>query len=119
MKLFCIPFSGGNTYSYSEFKKYLPEEVEFINLELPGRGKRIAEDLLTNIDDMTEDLFRIIEPEIKGNYTLFGHSLGTLLCFYIVQEYRHEEGKSSKVPVRLRSNSPIFDQTRQQIQFTG
>ena len=81
MKLFCIPFSGGNAYSYSEFRKYLPEEVELINLELPGRGKRIAEDLLTNIDDMTEDLFRIIEPEINGNYALFGHSLGALLCF--------------------------------------
>ncbi|MCK9414296.1 MAG: thioesterase domain-containing protein [Prolixibacteraceae bacterium] len=81
MKLFFIPFSGGNAYSYSEFEKYLPEEIEFINLELPGRGKRIAEDLLTNIDDMTEDLFGIIEPEIKGNYALFGHSLGALLCF--------------------------------------
>ncbi len=81
MKLFCIPFSGGNAYSYSGFKKYMPEEIELINLELPGRGKRIAEDLLTNIDDMTEDLFRIIEPEIMGNYALFGHSLGALLCF--------------------------------------
>lgn len=80
MKLLCIPFSGGNAYSYSEFKKYLPEEIELINLELPGRGKRITENLLTNIEEMTEDLFRIIEPEIKGNYALFGHSLGALLC---------------------------------------
>jgi surfactin synthase thioesterase subunit len=80
MKLFCIPFSGGNAYSYSDFNKYLPKEIELINLELPGRGKRITEDLLTNIEAMTEDLFRQTESHIKGNYALFGHSLGALLC---------------------------------------
>lgn len=95
MKLFCIPFSGGNAYSYSEFKKYLPEKIEFINLELPGRGKRIAENLLTNIDDMTEDLFRIIEPDIKQNYALFGHSLGALLCFTLT---RNIASKKANLP---------------------
>lgn len=79
MRLFCIPFSGGNAYSYAEFKKYLPEEIELINLELPGRGKRIAEKLLTDIDSMTEDLYRQIAPQLVGQYAIFGHSLGALL----------------------------------------
>lgn len=86
-KLFCIPFSGGNAYSYAEFKKYLPDHIELCNLELPGRGKRIAEDLLTSIDTMTEDLFRQVESKISGTYAIFGHSLGALLgltlCRYI------------------------------------
>jgi surfactin synthase thioesterase subunit len=34
IKLFCIPFSGGNAYSYAEFKKYLPDHIELCNLEL-------------------------------------------------------------------------------------
>lgn len=86
MKLFCIPFSGGNAYSYTDFNKYLPKEIELINLELPGRGKRITEDLLTNIDAMTEDLFHQTESDIRGNYALFGHSLGALLCFTLCRE---------------------------------
>lgn len=87
IKLFCIPFSGGNAYSYAEFKKYLPDHIELCNLELPGRGKRIAEELLTSIDTMTEDLFRQVESKLEGNYVIFGHSLGALqgltLCRHI------------------------------------
>ena len=86
MKLLCIPFSGGNAYSYTDFNKYLPKEIELVNLELPGRGKRITEDLLTTIDAMTEDLFRQTESHIKGNYALFGHSLGALLCFTLCRK---------------------------------
>jgi surfactin synthase thioesterase subunit len=87
IKLFCVPFSGGNAYSYSGFKKYLPDNIELCNLELPGRGKRISEPLLHNIEDMTEDLFKQIGNKIDGSYAVFGHSLGALLgislCRYI------------------------------------
>ena len=80
-KLFCIPFSGGNAYSFNGFKKYLPENIELETLELPGRGKRIAEALLHTIDEMTEDLFRQVENKLNCNYVIFGHSLGALLCY--------------------------------------
>lgn len=87
IKLFAIPFSGGNAYSYSAFKKYLPENIELCSLELPGRGKRFSEPLLTSIDAMTEDLFGQIKNILNGPYAIFGHSLGALLgvtlCRYI------------------------------------
>jgi external thioesterase TEII len=90
IKLFCIPFSGGNAYSYSGFKKYLPDNIELCNLELPGRGKRISEPLLHSIDAMTEDLFQQIKNKIDGRYVIYGHSLGALLgitlCRYISLE---------------------------------
>jgi surfactin synthase thioesterase subunit len=87
IRLFCIPFSGGNAYSFSGFKKHLPENIELCNLELPGRGKRISEPLLHSINAMAEDLFIQIENKIDGCYMIFGHSLGALLgitlCRYI------------------------------------
>lgn len=90
IKLFCIPYSGGNAYSYSEFKKFLPENIELCNLELPGRGKRILEPLLGSIEEMTEDLFLQIKNKIDGKYVIFGHSLGALLsltlCRYIAKK---------------------------------
>lgn len=90
IKLFCIPFSGGNAYSYAGFAKYLPENIELCNLELPGRGKRITDPLLHSIDEMTEDLFMQIKNKIDGHYAIFGHSLGALLgvtlCRYIAAE---------------------------------
>jgi surfactin synthase thioesterase subunit len=98
IKLFCIPFSGGNAYSYSEFKKYLPANIEFHNLELPGRGKRILEPLLYTIDAMTEDLFKQIENNIDESYVIFGHSLGALLGISLC---RYIAGKGLKLPLML------------------
>ena len=98
IKLFCIPFSGGNAYSYAAFKKYLPEPVQLHNLELPGRGTRIAEPLLNSIDAMTEDLYKQIENKTDGNYVLFGHSLGALLCLTLC---RYLSQKGAKLPLML------------------
>ncbi|MDD4922139.1 MAG: thioesterase domain-containing protein [Bacteroidales bacterium] len=83
MKLFCIPFSGGNAYSYFEFKKYLPSHMELCCLELPGRGARIQEPLLCDIDSMAEDLFHQMEGHLDGHYAIFGHSLGALLGYHL------------------------------------
>ncbi len=83
--LFCIPFSGGNSYSFSGFKKYFPHNIEIVTLELPGHGKRIAEPLLNNIDDMTEDLYNQIKNKISKTYAIFGHSLGSLLGYSLAK----------------------------------
>lgn len=98
IRLFCIPYSGGNAYSYSEFKKYLPLNIELCNLELPGRGKRISEPLLSGIQEMTEDLFRQIKNRIDGPYAVFGHSLGALLSYTLC---RYISGKGLKLPATL------------------
>lgn len=98
MKLFCIPFSGGNIYSYAEFKKYLPEWIEFRPLELPGRGKRISEPLLYDIQSMTDDLFLQIENELNGSYAIWGHSLGGLLAYTLSVAISEKE---KNLPVSL------------------
>ncbi|MDD2425480.1 MAG: thioesterase domain-containing protein [Bacteroidales bacterium] len=95
VRLFCIPFSGGNAYSYYGFKKYLPVHIEFCNLELPGRGKRIFEPLLLTIKEMTEDLYGQIKQKIKGRYFIYGHSLGALLAYTLC---RHIEGMGENLP---------------------
>ena len=98
MNLFCIPFSGGNAYSYAAFKKHLPGDIGFFNLELPGRGMRITEPLLYTIEAMSDDLFRQVEPKLAGEYALFGHSLGALLAFTLSRKIA-KAGK--KLPSRL------------------
>lgn len=79
VKLFFIPFSGGNLYSYTKIKEYLPKQIEFIGLELPGRGKRSYEPLLYDMEQMAEDLFQQVQNKTKGKYMIFGHSLGAVL----------------------------------------
>jgi surfactin synthase thioesterase subunit len=86
MNLFCVPFSGGNAFSYTALKNQLHSGIRCFSLELPGHGTRITEPLLYSIEEMTEDLFRGIEAELDDEYALFGHSLGALLAFTLCRK---------------------------------
>lgn len=79
-QLFLLHFAGGNSYSYNFIRKYLEKSFEFHSLELPGRGKRISEDLLYSKKDAIEDYFRQIK-KLRNNqpYLIFGHSMGATL----------------------------------------
>lgn len=86
MNLFCIPYSGGNGYSYLAFKKQLPSGIRLINLELPGHGTRINEPLCYSVEEMTDHLLQQMENSTGEEYALFGHSLGALLAFLLVRK---------------------------------
>ncbi|MBO9586223.1 MAG: thioesterase [Flavobacterium sp.] len=77
IQLFLIPFAGGNCYSFNFLMPYL-KDFDVVTLELPGRGKRIKESLLTEFDQAAEDIFQqIIARQTASFYIIYGHSLGT------------------------------------------
>lgn len=80
--LFCLPHAGGSAVYYSGFGKFFPDGVVVRPLELPGRGRRAGEPLLTSIEALSEDLFAQILPVARtAPYALFGHSMGALLAY--------------------------------------
>ena len=75
--LFCIPHAGGNTAFYARFNELFPAWITIRPLELPGKGRRCRERLLTNMESMGRDLLEQIHPAAHtGPYALFGHSMG-------------------------------------------
>ena len=57
-RLFCIPFAGGGASKYAPWKRLVPEGVELVPIQLPGREKRVREHLA---DDCCELADRIAE----------------------------------------------------------
>lgn len=77
IQLFLIPFAGGNCYSFNFLMPYL-KDYEVVTLELPGRGRRIKEALLTEFDQAAEDVFQQIVTKLSSSrFIVYGHSLGT------------------------------------------
>lgn len=92
MKIIAIPFAGGDRNAFRAFSKYIPTGIEWITLELPGRGRRFANPLVKNIHAATNDLFAQIKPHIsKEPYMIYGHSMGTLLGYELTKRIREEQ----------------------------
>lgn len=79
INLFCLPFAGGSAYSYQMFNVFKPNFINLIPIELPGRGRRIRENLLTDIQPMVEDYYSQIIGRLSEPYAIYGHSMGALL----------------------------------------
>jgi surfactin synthase thioesterase subunit len=87
IKLLFFPFAGGNRYSYLGLERWIGKKnIQMLSSELPGRGERLNEPLLTNMYDLADDLFQRLQGQIEQPYALFGHSMGGLLAFLFAKK---------------------------------
>ncbi|MGZ5135291.1 MAG: thioesterase II family protein [Flavitalea sp.] len=87
INLFCLPFAGGNKYSYQKYMDKAPAFLNIIPLEYPGRGARIKEALISDADLLVNDLFEKIKRTInQAEYAIYGHSMGGLIAFLLARK---------------------------------
>jgi len=85
MQLFCLHFAGGSCYSFDFLKNIINQEIEFIGLELPGRGRRIEEELIYQMSSAIDDYVEQIKSYRNNSpYIILGHSMGAVLGFNVV-----------------------------------
>src|SRR5690349_18687727 len=85
MQLFLLHFAGGSTYSFDFLKKHLKTDIEFLPLELPGRGKRSTEKLIKTKQEAIEDyLSQILKLRNGSPFIVYGHSMGATLGLSVV-----------------------------------
>ncbi|HEU4325466.1 MAG TPA: alpha/beta fold hydrolase [Roseiflexaceae bacterium] len=94
LRLFCLPFAGGAAVSYRSWAQHLPDSVEVLPVELPGRGTRIAEPPALALDPLVEQLAQAITPLLDRPFALWGHSMGALLCYELARQLRRTAGLS-------------------------
>jgi surfactin synthase thioesterase subunit len=90
INLFFLPFAGGSSYSYSNFSSLLLPHINCVPVELPGRGKRSKEELLTDAHIIVEDIYIQIKEIIHSGeeYGIFGHSMGALLGYLLLHKIK-------------------------------
>lgn len=87
MQLFLLHFAGGSCYSFEFLKKNINSDIDFIALEIPGRGKRFEEALLKNKEQVIQDYFNQIKKlRNKQPYIIYGHSMGATLGLSITKK---------------------------------
>jgi surfactin synthase thioesterase subunit len=99
LRLICLPYAGGNKYSYRSYSEKAPSFLELITLEYPGRGARMKDALMSNIADLVDDLYAQVITKINDvDYAIYGHSMGGLLTYLLTIKLLEN---NKKLPLHL------------------
>jgi surfactin synthase thioesterase subunit len=90
MNVFCLPFAGGSKYSYNPYFQYTAP-IKWIALEYPGRGARIREPLLKNLNQIVLDIYDQIKYKLDEPYIIYGHSMGAKVAYLLTKEIRRND----------------------------
>lgn len=86
INVFCLPFAGGNKYSYRSYLEKAPDKLNVIPIELPGRGARMQDALCTDVHCLVDDVFNQIKDQLDQPYVIYGHSMGTLVGYLLAHQ---------------------------------
>ncbi|MGX5652116.1 thioesterase II family protein [Hydrogenophaga borbori] len=90
LRLFCFAHAGGSAAVYRPWCNALPDAVELIAIQLPGRANRLNDPVVTRLDAIVEAVVAALRPHLDRPYALFGHSMGAVLANEVARALRHE-----------------------------
>ena len=80
-RLFCFPYAGGGVVSFRTWPQLLDGSVELVAIEPPGRGTRIKETAVDDLDTFVKRLLSEMVGWLDRPAAFFGHCLGGLTMF--------------------------------------
>jgi medium-chain acyl-[acyl-carrier-protein] hydrolase len=84
-RLFCLPYAGGGPSTFRSWVKHLPAGVQLCCLDLPGRERRIFDNPINDMEKLVRRIQEAVIPGLDLPYLVFGHSLGAIVAFELVQ----------------------------------
>lgn len=90
-RLICFAHAGAGAWSFREWPAGLPEDVDVVGVQLPGREDRLTDPPFSNVPDVVAQLIDVLAPELALPCVFFGHSMGALIAFELVRELRRRE----------------------------
>ncbi len=86
MRLFCFHHAGGSALAYQAWLPAAPEWLQVCPVELPGRGRLLQQSFAASLGDLARSIALEVAEAVRGEYALFGHSLGAMLTYAIALE---------------------------------
>jgi surfactin synthase thioesterase subunit len=83
VRAYCVPHAGGSADAYRGWSRSADwPDVEFVPVELPGRGTRRAEPLPATLAAVTDELLgRLASRPADERFVLLGHSMGASVAY--------------------------------------
>ena len=84
-RLICFPHGGGGTQAFRAWPDCLPEWLEVLAINPPGRGARLREPAIDDMARMVAEITAALTPALDLPFLLFGHSVGALIAFEVAR----------------------------------
>jgi medium-chain acyl-[acyl-carrier-protein] hydrolase len=86
IRLICLPHAGGGMAVFHPWKKELPDDIELVAVQLPGRDGRYHEPLRTDLAGVADELAdAVAAAPPAARLAIFGHSMGALLALELAR----------------------------------
>ncbi len=92
LRLFCFPFAGGAAAGYRDWSAKVPAGVEVMAVQFPGRGARLFEEPIRQMDVLVRATVAAMLPFLDRPFAFFGHSMGALIGFEAARLLRARYG---------------------------
>lgn len=87
LRLYCFPHAGGSASAYHGLAKVADPRLEVVAIQYPGRGDRLAEPPIADLDVLTVRLADAL-PRTTVPVGFVGLSFGALVAFETARELR-------------------------------
>lgn len=88
LRLLCLPAAGGGASRYRDWPAHLPDSVEVVSVQLPGRENRFDEAPIESMELLVGPLCDGLASSLVPPFALFGHSMGALIAFELARWLR-------------------------------
>lgn len=88
VRLLCLPPAGGAATQFRDWGIHLPDTVEVVAVELPGRGFHRGEPPVTEMERLLTALAAQVRHLVDRPYAIFGHSMGALIGLELAHALR-------------------------------
>lgn len=102
----CFHHAGGSAAYYRNWtlKK---EKLNFVSVELPGKGTRMEEEFVNNFEEIKVLLCEVINEIVNGRqYVVYGHSMGAAMAFYVAAYMAKKYGKAPEMLIVAGRQAP-------------
>ncbi len=106
LRLFCFPYAGGSAAIFKQWQYFLPNDIELVYFQPPGRATRIDEPLLVKMEHLISELMKNIHFLTEKPYVFFGHSLGSRVGFELALQLQVQDKPLPKALIASGSRAP-------------
>lgn len=109
IQLLCFPYAGGSAGIFRHWSRLLPQHVEPVAVQLPGRADRFLESPYERMAPLLDDLIGVLGPVLCRPFACYGTSMGARVAWALAHALRERAMPMPRALYVAASAAPRLD----------